>query len=475
MTGSPGEALPFSYEEFSEWFDDYEGRFLHPALTTAITALDQYLDEELQDPQRVRVRITPGRVKSRQRAWQKLNDKYGDKVGSLADVPKVVDDLVGLRIVCTNKSDMGRVVEMLEALDEYSDGEHPVLAVVPESVNDWRSSPKESGYRAYHVNLCTSVSQVTKRHPVICELQVRTLLQDSWGELTHEDTYKPGATDVPPLMDTLSRRMADLMASIDDIAEDLRSEIDSQEADSLGANGKTTDDREPPAKQKASSNPTREAAEAYLAELTVALKRPTPLATLAWELQREFGSDLSKDWAGHGTFRAMLESAVPQARVSGGPPVWVLPADFDVSAYDGGHPDFPRVVSLLKDADPSFPLIPSELWPRVYAVLAEATQAGVWESEQEPLSKLMKHARDASMDNFGFALSRRQLNYVANALLSKKQLTPGMTAEQIEEAFVAWMLKRSSDIGISRDDADQIAAWLRGQGPEASQVPESKS
>lgn len=474
MTGVSGESLPFSYEEFSEWFDDYGRRFLLPARDAAVLALNQYLDAELQEPQRIRVRVAPGRVKSRQRTWQKLNDKYRDKVESLVDVPGVVDDLVGLRIVCTNKSDMDRLVEMLESLDEYSAGEHPVLAVVPETTKDWRNDPKESGYRAYHVNLCTSVHQVTERHPVICELQVRTLLQDSWGELTHEDTYKPGATDVPPLMDTLSRRMADLMATIDDLAEDVRSEIDSLEADALGANGelkKSTSAPEP----KASASSTREAAEAYLAELTRGLKRPTPMATLAWELQREFGSDLSKDWAGHGTFRAMLESAAPETRVSGSPPTWASPADFDVSAYDGWHPGFPRVVSVFKDADPSFPLISTEVWPSVYAALADASQAGVWKSDAEPLTMLTKHARDASFGKFGFRLSRRQLNYVAIALASEGQLTPNMSAEQIEEAFVKLMLDRSSDMGISQGDADQLTAWLRGQGSESSKAPESES
>jgi len=54
---------------------------------------------------------------------------------------------------------------------------------------------------------------------------VRTLLQDSWGELTHEDTYSKSG-ELPPLVEVLSTRMADLLATLDDIAEDLRNELD---------------------------------------------------------------------------------------------------------------------------------------------------------------------------------------------------------------------------------------------------------
>ena len=49
--------------------------------------------------------------------------------------------------------------------------------------------------------------------------QVRTVLQDSWGELTHEDTYSK-AGESPPLVEILSTRMADLLAPAVSAAEE---------------------------------------------------------------------------------------------------------------------------------------------------------------------------------------------------------------------------------------------------------------
>jgi ppGpp synthetase/RelA/SpoT-type nucleotidyltranferase len=456
-------ALPFSYEEFSDWFDQHSENFLEPAKAAAGAALTQLLDDELQEPQRTRIRVGSGRVKSKTRTWKKLSGKYAGKVEGVAAIPEVVDDLVGLRVVCTNKSDVDRLVDILEGLEKYADGDEPVLAIHGDN-KDWRSEPKDSGYRAYHVNLCTSVAQATRRHPVVCELQIRTLLQDSWGELTHEDTYKPGG-DVPPLVTTLSKRMADLMATLDDIAEDLRSQLDILSEDSLteaevGPGTSTEEEASPP-------SPAREAAEAFLRDRVGALTRPIPLPTLAWELQREFGGDISNGWMGYGTFTKMLEAVVPDARVSPTNRSYVLPADFDISSYDGQHPGFPRVVSLLKEADKSFPLCGSEHWPRVYSALAAATHQLQWEdsTDLKVMNDLTRIARDETNGNPAEErVSRGQAHYVAYALLHTYNLITDMTANQIEQAFVAWMLSRSTSMGIPQSDSEELESWLRGKG-----------
>ena len=61
-------------------------------------------------------------------------------------------------------------------------------------------------------------------------MQVRTLFQDAWGTLTHEDIYK-SEQDLPPLILQLSRRLADQLKVLDDIAQDIRDAI-SQEVTS---------------------------------------------------------------------------------------------------------------------------------------------------------------------------------------------------------------------------------------------------
>jgi ppGpp synthetase/RelA/SpoT-type nucleotidyltranferase len=461
---SSSSALPFSYDEFSSWFDKYSQDFLAPAQEAAVAALNEHLDAELQEPQRVRIRVGVGRVKSRARAWKKLNDKYADKVAAVSEIPRVMDDLVGLRVVCTNKSDVDRLVEILDALDEYRDGEEPVLARHPGSLKDWRLDPKASGYRAYHINLCTSVSHATTRHPIVCELQIRTLLQDSWGELTHEDTYKPG-TEVPPLVDTLSKRMADLMATLDDIAEDLRSQLDSIADDSLA---REEGDSDEPSSVRAAdpSNPTRDAAEAFLRERIESLTWPMPGPTLAWELQREFGGEISDGWLGYGTFTKMLYSVVSPAQISPTDPTFVLPADFDITLHSGRHPGFPSVVSLVKDADKGFPLISSKHWPRIYSAVAAATHQVSWSGSPDirTLNEITRVARDAGDAALEERVSRVQAHYVGLALLNSYRLITDMTAGQVEQAFVEWMRSRSESLGFPEADSKKLESWIQGKG-----------
>ena len=216
----------FSHDSFSIWFDEYAKKYLEPAREAAVKALNEHLNAEMPESQRVRVKVSPGRVKGEGRTWRKLQlPKYSLAVARLDDVPKVIDDLVGLRVTCNNKSDVQRVMEAIGLLPIYQDGSEPVLAREDGSLRDYIKNPKESGYRAMHVNLCTSVPSGLSRKVVTCELQVRTLLQDGWGELTHEDTYKAGSSP-PPLVAMLSRRMADLLATVDGIADDVSQELD---------------------------------------------------------------------------------------------------------------------------------------------------------------------------------------------------------------------------------------------------------
>ena len=136
-------SLPFSYDEFSDWFDDYSRKFLVPALANSRKALEEHLDGELPEQLRVRVSVG-GRTKSKLRTWKKLNDKYVGEVQGLNSVTAVVDDLVGLRVVCTNHSDVDRVVDIVAAMNEFVEGEAPALAVHQGTVKDWRREPKPS-------------------------------------------------------------------------------------------------------------------------------------------------------------------------------------------------------------------------------------------------------------------------------------------------------------------------------------------
>jgi len=103
---------------------------------------------------------------------------------------EIIHDLVGARIVCWFQDDCYAMLNFLR--------ESQRLALLPDSVEDYNKTVKPSGYRAIHALAEVAYDQVVKkgdRHGIVtgsmtCEIQIRTMFQDAWGELTHEMHYK---------------------------------------------------------------------------------------------------------------------------------------------------------------------------------------------------------------------------------------------------------------------------------------------
>lgn len=465
------ETLPFTYDEFSEWFEVYSKKYLEPARESASRALKEHLDGVLPEIERVRVKVSPGRVKGKERTWRKLElPKYEGRVKSLDGIPDVIDDLVGLRVTCNNKSDVQRVVDIVSSLDPFQAGAEPVLEQQQDSFRDYLNSPKESGYRAIHFNLCTSVSAGLKRKVITCELQVRTLLQDGWGELTHEDTYKPGSAP-PALVETLSRRIADLLAAVDDIAQDLRQELDrlatvNLEASAEGVLSATLPLPDMQVQGRVDSESgLRSAATKYLQSRVSNLGKPTDLASLAWEVRKEFGQEVSQGWFGYGSFKTLLRDAVPAAHVTDEPPSYVIPGDYENSATNkaSSYPGIPAAALALKEIDRSFPLLPSEHLNAAYAQLAEASKSIDWsDTSSSDIGRINEMTRKARELNSGaLAISRTNLDYIAKSLLFSGNLGRVLTSEEIKAIYLTWTINRIRGVtALSRRQHDAVKKWL---------------
>lgn len=327
----PNSSFPFDYAEFSAWYGKLSGSRLEPARQTFLRILDEHLDRELSDFDRYRVRVSASRIKQPLRVWAKMNKtRYAEKINALDDIPAVIDDLVGIRIVCNNLSDLEFLRSILEGMPVSDPEDRQPIAIQPGSQKDYLENPKKSGYRAYHINLVTVVPGAGELARISGELQVRTLLQDGWGELTHEDTYKPGVK-LPPLVETLARRMADLLATVDDLAQDIRGELDrlAQTAvEDPGAEGSPSPaGAEPPAldKDQVVCAQEKPLVLAETARIVSELERPAPLASIAAQLQGTFGTGLVRDWVGYGNFKSLLVDAVPDISIQSVGPGYVIP------------------------------------------------------------------------------------------------------------------------------------------------------
>ncbi len=471
----------FGYADFGRWYDDVRETTLEPALDQAMHALQNELDDSLSDRDLARIRSISGRVKSKRRTWRKVNQpRYRSDISTVEDIPAIIDDLVGIRLTCTNLRDLEMVQAALESLPRRASRKRP-LGLDPESERDYVEAPKESGYRGWHVNLGVNVDSTQ----VTCELQVRTLLQDSWGELTHEDTYSK-AGELPPLVEVLSARMADLLATLDDIAEDLRNELDRIDEAIVAENASQADNGDP-GEDALATGPGADAADLVL-EQTRSRERPIELSALAWALQNEFGAEVSDDWFGFRTFKRFLRHVVPDGEITSGPQAYLLPvepdADPDATAAAGpigdtrsdagsvpatgasGDVGVPAEAQDLRRVDRGFPLIDTGQWRRIFEQLAEAWRRnGGPSSSTRVLNQITRSARDRAAAT-GEPLSRRHLDYVAKTVFAATDADDPLTAGQVADVFTSSVLARMAELRIvGANNAPRrtaVARWLLG-------------
>ena len=187
---------------------------LKPILKKCFVELKRIIVNQLskvQDPKLVRIRLTDGRIKSLVSLWRKAKKKKWKTKAVL----KEIKDIVGFRIVCENIEDIYRVKELLIS--------SPRIKEIPESEEDRIKTPTPSGYRDF--KFCIEYETYNpKYNNVICEIQIRTLLQNSWAILNHKDIYKEG-DDLPEYLKKSSYRLSQLLSIADQIAQDIRDYI----------------------------------------------------------------------------------------------------------------------------------------------------------------------------------------------------------------------------------------------------------
>jgi putative GTP pyrophosphokinase len=99
---------------------------------------------------------------------------------------EVITDLIGARVICWFVDDCYGMLDYIQATKQFR--------IKPLSLEDYINDPKRTGYRSIHILADISYDRVKtyrKRRTVvedrmICEIQIRTKLQDAWAEFTHE-------------------------------------------------------------------------------------------------------------------------------------------------------------------------------------------------------------------------------------------------------------------------------------------------
>lgn len=142
------------------------------------------------------------RVKSFSSYYKKLLQKIG-KADS-ADKNPDIQDILGIRIVCP-------FLENLQSAEEMLRSHYTLFKVERKGAEH---SFREFGYQSIHL-LLELPEDVRAHYPDldigICEVQIRTILQDAWSEVEHELVYKANFT---PYDESLRRKLAALNANL---------------------------------------------------------------------------------------------------------------------------------------------------------------------------------------------------------------------------------------------------------------------
>jgi ppGpp synthetase/RelA/SpoT-type nucleotidyltranferase len=176
----------FAWSELREIYADY--LLWHPALTTAGSHAVSILQACPS------IRGAYSRVKDPEHLIEKLIRKSAEldrPYATYRNYLTTIQDLLGVRALHVFKEDWSEVHEFICAnLDVDGDPEAKVWQGDPlEVVEMYRRGGCEiketAGYRSVHYSLVVRCKKVDLR----AELQVRTLFEEGWGEVSHEIDY----------------------------------------------------------------------------------------------------------------------------------------------------------------------------------------------------------------------------------------------------------------------------------------------
>ncbi|RKS85283.1 ppGpp synthetase/RelA/SpoT-type nucleotidyltransferase [Orbus hercynius] len=131
-----------------------------------------------------------GRVKEKAECIKKFNLKYRTNLESNStaySIREYITDLIGLRVVCLYEDDINKIEKCLS--------EHFEIIDKTDKTAQIENTEDHFGYKGLHLDLRLNeqrmnLPEYTKYSEFRFEIQVRTIIQDSWSVLDHKIKYK---------------------------------------------------------------------------------------------------------------------------------------------------------------------------------------------------------------------------------------------------------------------------------------------
>ena len=133
---------------------------------------------------------------------------------TLEAIEENLNDIAGIRVICSFVDDIYKVSEMLQKQDD--------LTVI--EIKDYIANPKPNGYRSYHMILEVPVFFSNEKRPMRVEVQIRTVAMDFWASLEHKMKYKHEIANAEEISRELTA-CAEIIAATDLQMMKIREEI----------------------------------------------------------------------------------------------------------------------------------------------------------------------------------------------------------------------------------------------------------
>ncbi len=143
------------------------------------------------------------RIKTPESIVKKL--KRNGYEASIENMVKYINDIAGVRLICSFTSDIYRLAEMI--------GNQSDLKVL--TIKDYIKNPKESGYKSYHMLVSVPVFLSDSVVDTKVEIQIRTIAMDFWASLEHKIYYKFEG-NAPEYISQDLRKCAQMVSELDE-------------------------------------------------------------------------------------------------------------------------------------------------------------------------------------------------------------------------------------------------------------------
>ncbi len=211
--------LPMFYDEAEEWSN---ALLLYDAALKEINTKLEILNNEFKLAHQYNpIEHITSRIKTPQSIAKKL--RHNGKELTVENIVKYVNDVAGIRIICSFTSDIYRIADLITNQNDVK-----VL-----KIKDYIIQPKENGYTSYHmiVSIPVYLSDTTVETKV--EIQIRTIAMDFWASLEHKIYYKFEGKAPEHIRKEL-RECSDIVSYLDQKMLSLNEEIKSYSKDQLG-------------------------------------------------------------------------------------------------------------------------------------------------------------------------------------------------------------------------------------------------